>query len=308
MKTALARTAGYLLAIAALLGCAAGALMQPAPGLSTVTAILWLLGLGGAVCLLLRRAIDADDRSRELAAQLARERSARQLADSMLVDTQTVLSRVMRQQEVLRDGERDRIARDIHDDLGQILLSLRVELSLLQVASNGVHPTVHQKTGAMVKTLDLALRSLRVVVNGLRPLGANEHLRSAMARQLDEFSRLHGITHTFEGGAHGKAEAEPDADADALLYRVLQESLANIAAQASATEVHVRLQRGSAGSTLSIADNGTGARAAGAACGCGLSGMRTRIEALGGLLHVAADAAGTSLSLRLPARHAMPAL
>ncbi|MEN3277972.1 MAG: hypothetical protein V7631_3762 [Massilia sp.] len=310
MKTALARTAGYILAIAALLGCAVGAVMQPAPGLSTVTAILWLLGLGGAICLLLRRTIDADDRSRELAAQLARERGARQLADSMLADTQTVLSRVMRQQEILRDGERDRIARDIHDDLGQILLSLRVELSLLQVASNGVHPTVHKKTGAMVKTLDLALRSLRVVVNGLRPLGADEDLRKAMARQLDEFSRLHGIAHTFEGGARAEAGVETDADvdADSLLYRVLQEALANIAARASATEVHVRLQSGSAGHTLSIADNGAVVRAGGAGCGCGLSAMRTRIEALGGLLQVAADSAGTSLSLRLPARHAMPAL
>ena len=201
MKTALARTAGWIPALAVLFACAVGAMgaiVPAAPGLSTVTTILWLLGLGGAICLLLRRTIDADDRSRELAGQLARERGARQLADSLLLDTQTVLSRVVRQQDVIRDGERDRIARDIHDDLGQTLLSLRIELSLLQVASNGIHPTVHQKTGAMVRTLDMALRSLRIVVNGLRPLGANERLDLAMARQLDEFTRLTGIAHTFD--------------------------------------------------------------------------------------------------------------
>lgn len=315
MKTALARTAGSIPALAIMCACAVGALgavVPAAPGLSTVTTILWLLGMGGAVCLLLRRAIDADDRSRELASQLSRERGARQLADSLLQDTQTVLSRVVRQQDIMRDGERDRIARDIHEDLGQTLLALRVELSLLQVASNGIHPMVHQKAGAMVRTLDMALRSLRVVVNGLRPLGVNERLDAAMARQLGEFTRLTGIAHTFDAGA-GASNAEAGAngsavEAGALLYRVLQESLANISSQASATEVRVSLQHGKAGLQLRIDDNGVGAGSGepGSVCGCGLSSMRPRIEALGGSLMAAASPGrGRRLTLSLPARHGM---
>ncbi|MDB5745807.1 MAG: two-component sensor histidine kinase, partial [Massilia sp.] len=243
----------------------------------------------------------------------ARERGARQLADSLLLDTQTVLSRVVRQQDVIRDGERDRIARDIHEDLGQTLLSLRIELSLLQVASNGIHPLVHQKTGAMVRTLDMALRSLRVVVNGLRPLGANERLDLAMGRQLDEFTRLTGIAHTFDAAATaGKGGTDDDGapaiEADALLYRVLQEVLANISSQASATEVRVSLQHGGSQLLLRIDDNGIGTGQLGPACGCGLSGMRPRIEALGGsLLAEASPGHGTRLTLSLPARQGMMA-
>lgn len=309
MKTALARTAGILPALAVLLACVVGAIFQSAPaapGLSTVTAILWLLGLGGAICLLLRRAIDADDRSRELATQLARERAARQLADSLLQETQTVLSRVVRQQDAMRDGERDRIARDIHDDLGQTLLSLRIELSLLQVASNGIHPMVHQKAGDMVKTLDLALRSLRIVVNGLRPLGVNERLDAAMARQLDEFTRLTGIAHRFDATPEGCPGPAAGQEADCLLYRVLQEVLSTISSQASATEVRVSLQRGGPQSFLRIDDNGAVPEDAGAACGCGLAGMRPRIEALGGALVVGASPGnGRRLTLSLPERHGM---
>lgn len=311
MKTALARTAGCIPALAILFACAVVVVMPAAPGLSTVTTILWLLGMGGAICLLLRRAIDADDRSRELASELARERGARQLADTLLLDTQTVLSRVVRQQDAMRDGERDRIARDIHDELGQTLLSLRIELSLLQVASNGIHPVVHQKAGAMLRTLDLALRSLRVVLNGLRPLGANERLDAAMARQLDEFTRLTGIAHRFDAapGAAGSApcdSAPSAAETDALLYRVLQEVLSNISSQASATEVCVSLQLGGPQQQLRIDDNGVRMGEPGPVCGCGLSSMRPRIAALGGALVVAASPGqGTRLSLSLPARHGM---
>lgn len=309
MKTALARTAGCIPAFAVLFACVVGAIVNPAPaapGLSTVTTILWLLGLGGAICLLLRRAIDADDRSRELASQLTRERGARQLADSLLQETQTVLSRVVRQQDAMRDGERDRIARDIHDDLGQTLLALRIELSLLQVSSNGIHPAVHQKAGDMVRTLDLALRSLRIVVNGLRPLGVNERLDAAMERQLDEFTRLTGIAHRFEATPGACAGAASGQETDCLIYRVLQEVLSSISGQASATEVRVTLQRGGPQLFMRIDDNGAVPEAPGMACGCGLAGMRPRIEALGGTLVVAASpGSGRRLTLSLPERHGM---
>ena len=97
MKPLPARTAGYLPAITVLLACAvAAALPAATPSLSTVTTILWLLGAGGAICLLLRRAIDADDRTRDLAARLGREQDARRAAEEILEDTQTVLSKVVR--------------------------------------------------------------------------------------------------------------------------------------------------------------------------------------------------------------------
>lgn len=304
------KTAGCVSVIAiALVGaaCAFGATLPVAtPSLSTLTTILWLLGAAGALCLLLRRAIDADDRARELASRLAHEQEARRAADAILGDTQTVLSRLVRQQDSARDSERGRIAREIHDELGQTLLTLRVELSLLQAASNGVQPSVHARTSAMVGTLDLALQSLRAVVNGLRPLALNEGLRAALERQLSEFTRLNGIAHQLEIAPGTLMEPEcASFDADALLYRVVQEALAELADQASATEVRVRLQRGDAGVTLRIDDNGVGSLGAATQCGrrcaCGLAGIRERVQASGGALRIApAPGGGTALALTLP--------
>jgi signal transduction histidine kinase len=309
MKTVLARSAGYFPVIAILLACAVGvALPVATPSLSTFITILWLLSAGGAICLLLRRAIDADDRTRDLSGRLAREQDVRRSLEVILADTQTVLSKVVRQQESARDSERGRIAREIHDELGQSLLTLRVELSLLQVASNGIHPTVHAKAGTMIGTLDLALNSLRAVVSELRPLALGEGLRAAVERQLDEFTRLNGIAHVLEFAPGALAEPECLADgADALLYRVLQEALADVAREGLASEVRVVLQASRSGLALRMHDNGDGSkRRAPAPCACGLAGMRERVEAIGGALCITSQAeGGTALALTLPCARGM---
>jgi signal transduction histidine kinase len=304
MKTALARTAGWIASLTLVFDCVIWAAVPSVSSLSTLTTVLWLFGAAGGLCLLLRRLINLEDRTRELIAQLGRERGARQVAEGLLVDTQTVLSKVVRQQETARDGERDRIARDIREDLGQTLLSLRIELSLLQVATNGIHPAVHQKAGAMVKTLDLALHSLRVVVEGLRPLAAGENLHGAMERQLDEFTRLNGIGHTFDAGPGACEDAQAGTELDAVLYRVLQEALANVARRATATDVRVSVQRIGQQLLMRVDDNGA-LEAAPAACSCGVAGMRTRIEALGGVLRIGGGPGGTTVALSVPVPHAM---
>jgi signal transduction histidine kinase len=178
MKTALARTIVCIGTLAVLLACAAG-MPLGRPDLALLTTVVCLLGAAGGLCLLLRRLIEADDRARELGSRLQREEAARQRADAILAETQTVLSRLLRQHESTRDGERVRIAAEIQDELGQLLLALRADLSLLQVSSNGVHPGVCQKTGNMILTLDQALRAMRAVVDDLRGLPTSPELPTA---------------------------------------------------------------------------------------------------------------------------------
>ncbi len=308
MNTLFARSGGFLPAITILLVCAVGVMVPVVtPSLSTLTTILWLLGSGGAVCLLLRRAIDADDRARDLTGRLAQAQEARCAAEDILAGTQTVLSKLVRQQDSARDSERGSIARDIHDELGLTLLTLHAELCLLQVASNGIHPSVHQKAGGMIATLEQALHSMRTVLSALQPLALGEGLRCAIARQLDEFTRLNGIEHQLDiaPGTLGEPEcAMPESDA--LLYRVLQEALAGIAREGSATEVRVSLQRSSVGLTLRIDDNGNGGRRVQAPCACGLAGMRERVEACGGALRMTASSeGGMALALTLPGVHGL---
>jgi len=280
MKNSLTRTAGFFPALLILGACVAGAgIPGSAFPSSTVTALIWLLGAAGALCLLLRRGIDLDDRARELAARLCLEQKARQVAETSLLDTQAVLTRVVRQQESVRDGERKRIVRDIDDELGQVLVALRGEMSLLQVASAGIHPATHQKTGAMIVTLDLALRSLRVLAGELRPLASGEALGQALARQLGEFSRLHGIVHQLDlDGADDIPAGEREGDT--LLYRALQEALAAIARAGRATRVRVQLVRYHTRLSLCIEDDGDGA----GSCDCGLEALRERVRSGGGAL------------------------
>lgn len=287
MKSAFVRTAGAAPGLMIVGACAlAAGLPGSAFPSSAVTALIWLLGAAGALCLLLRRSIDLDDRARELAARLCLEQKARQVAEGTLADTQTVLTRVVRQQESVRDGERKRIARDIDDELGQVLVALRGEMSLLQVASAGIHPATHQKTGAMIGTLDLALRALRVLAGELRPLAAGERLGDAMARQLAEFTRLNGIAHDFDVNVSAgvDASADADTDADALLYRALQETLAQIARSARATRVGVQLSRSNARLSLCIEDDGD----ADGSCAGAVAALRERVVVAGGAVHAEA--------------------
>ncbi len=285
MKSAFVRTAaaapGLMIVGAFALGAGLPGSAFPS---SAVTALIWLLGATGALCLLLRRSIDLDDRARDLAARLCLEQKARQVAEGTLADTQTVLTRVVRQQESVRDGERKRIARDIDDELGQVLVALRGEMSLLQVASAGIHPATHQKTGAMIGTLDLALRALRVLAGELRPLAAGERLGDAMARQLAEFTRLNGIAHDFDVNVGVDVSADSDADSDALLYRALQETLAQIARSARATRVGVQLSRSNARLSLCIEDDGD----ADGNCAGAVAALRERVAAAGGAVHAEA--------------------
>jgi len=300
MKTALTRSAGFLPALL-ILGASVAAAGMPG-GLfpsSTLGALVWLLAAAGGACLLLRHGIDLDDKARDMAARLCLEQKARASLESTLADTQAILARVLRQQEGARDAERSRIARDIDEDLGQTLYALRAELALLQVASCGIHPSTHQKASAMIVTLDLALRSLRALVGDLRPLAPGQDLARAIAEQLSEFTRINGIEHCFQLDPMDSAAAS-EPGLDALLYRVLQETLSDLARAAGATEVRVRLTRAASGVTLCIEDDGPG-DAAGARRHAGL---RERLHAVGGALQVeSGGGGGRRAAIVLPGPH-----
>jgi signal transduction histidine kinase len=266
--------------------------------------LVWVATLAGCCCLLLRRCLHAEDRAVRLAADLCLEQQARCRAEQALADNHAVLKKLVREQSGVRDAERGRIARDIHDDLGQNLLALRIELSLMQVATCGIHPAIHQKLGGLMGCLDHAMRSLRAVINDLRPLALDEGLRCALERQLNEFSRINDIAHELivEPGALDMGPRSPEVDA--MLYRILQEALSNVARHAHASLVRVILGHDGERLILHVHDNGVGMAATPSGCGCGLAGMRERIGAAGGLLSIKSEpGTGTLLSLSIPLEH-----
>lgn len=265
-----------------------------------LVALAWMMLLGWGFHALLKRHLRLDDKLADIEAQLAIEIHARAVAERALANTHVALCKLARKQENVRENERRRIGRDIHDDLGQNLLALKIDLSLLHVSTNGTHPLITQKVDGMIGNLDTTIRSLRAIINDLRPLALESGLRHALEWQLSEFTRLHGIRHDF------KAEpcvfdAVPDRERDAMVFRIMQESLSNIARHAHASEIAVELRRCGDLLTLEVRDNGVGMPPAIATKGSGLLGIRDRISAIGGQFSLdSSPGKGTVLSMSIP--------
>lgn len=259
--------------------------------------------------LLQRRFLAAQERSSTLESQLQAERGAHADVENALAGSHEVLCRLVRQQESVREAERARIARDLHDELGHRLLSLRVELALQQAAMRATSPAAHDKLAVAIANLDAVIRSMRTIVAGLRPIGPGQTLRQAAERHLAEFARLHGMDYRFDGS--GLDESRRDPERDAVLFRVLQESLSNVARHAQATMVCVTLVESAGESVLRVEDDGIGLpppERAGMR-GRGIDGMRERTEAFGGTLSLAPGRrGGTVVCASLPLPHPAPAV
>jgi len=269
-----------------------------------VVAVVWMVLLGWGFHCLLRRHLRLDDALDSQEAQLAIERHARATAERALAATHLSLCKLAKQQEHVRETERRRIGRDIHDDLGQNLLTLKIDLSLLRVSTTGAHPLITQKVDSMMGNLDLTISSLRTVINDLRPAALETGLRAAMEWQLSEFSRQHGVRHTLNI-APTAFDGNPDSERDAMVFRILQESLSNVVRHAHATEVAVELLRCGSILTLTVQDNGVGMPADIPLNGSGLPGIRERVAAIGGRFVIESQpGAGTILTLSFPLQQA----
>ena len=274
----------------------------PLRGVAPELAAAAMLGLAALAmaCMAQRRARAAIERGRTLEDRLASERAAHAEVEAALAGSHEVLCRLVRQQEGVREAERSRIARDLHDELGHRLLSLRVELALQQAAVRGTSPVVHDRLTAAIGGLDAAIRSVRAIVSGLRPLTAGVGLRQAAERHLADFARLHGLDYRFEAGA-ACAEGTQDPERDAVLFRVLQEALWNGARHAHATTVCVSLAEAAGETVLRVEDDGIGPAPAVLGRGWGIEGMRERTEAYGGSFSLAPGRrGGTVVCATLP--------
>lgn len=207
------------------------------------------------------------------------------------------LATVQAEAAALLHEERLRIASDIHDDLGQNLLTLKIELGALQ-NHPGLPAPARRHLATLLKHTDAGVRSLRGIINGLRPVGLEQGLRCAVERQLTEFSRINGIHYQLESAQYGSDAACP---ADTTVFRVLQESLSNIARHAGATEVRIALCRNAHELSMTVRDNGVGMHEGPPHHGCGLLGIEHRVAAAGGCFALASTPGqGTALTISIP--------
>lgn len=210
------------------------------------------------------------------------------------------LRRLAAHAEKIKEGERKRIAREIHDDLGQNLLALRIEVDMLASRTRDTHPRLHARARGTLSQIDTTIKSVRQIINDLRPTVLDLGLSAAVEWQVSEFRRRTGIP--CELIDNHKEIGMSDHCATAL-FRILQESLSNISRHARATEARVELTMRDGCLAMSISDNGVGFSDGGRnkVGSFGLVGIEERVHLLSGSCSVSGHpGAGTVLQVIVP--------
>ena len=227
----------------------------------------------------------------------------RKLMDGALRQSHAQLRQLALHLETVKEDERKRISRDIHDELGQNLLALRIDISMLSARTQGSHPLLHGKVATVLGNIDTTIRSVRGIMNELRPMALDLGLQAAIEWQVGDFRKRSGIACQL----HIRDEAVFAAiggQAEIALFRIVQEALSNVMRHARASEVAIEFSADAGAVYVSISDNGVGITAQQQRkkqC-FGLIGIRERVRALDGQVEIGAPPAGTGcrLWLRVP--------
>ena len=199
-----------------------------------------------------------------------------------------------------QEDERKLLSRELHDQVGQMLTGLRMELaSITPIAGDPGGPAALRIARAK-NTVEQTLRVVRNIAMLLRPSMLDDlGLTPALAWLMKEFERSHGLAI--------RSEIDPSVDAlpDAwrtCIFRVVQEALTNASRHSGAHQVSVSFAASNGWVTGTIADNGRGfQRASQTPGGLGLLGMEERVRELGGSVQIdSAPGAGTRVEFRLP--------
>jgi PAS domain S-box-containing protein len=198
----------------------------------------------------------------------------------------------------IREEERASISRDIHDQLGQMLTALRLDLSHIKSKLNPEEKQIIEKITASVQTTNEIIATVRKISSNLRPALLDDMgLGAALEWQAREFRRTTGIPcHFTEDGSFKGI----DISVATALFRLYQEALTNISRHANATRVQSFLKRKKNSIELHISDNGTGfdIKAARAKKTLGLVGMKERILMINGIFDMKSGPdTGTSISV-----------
>jgi signal transduction histidine kinase len=202
----------------------------------------------------------------------------------------------------LQDLERRRIARELHDSVGQYLAGLKINLNQIETGGRIDAPTLLRETVALT---DCAIQEVRTISHLLHPPLLEElGFLSAARWYLDEYGKRGQIKVSLH--VDEPIERLPR-EIEIALFRVLQESLTNVYRHAEAESVDVRIVCRDGHVTLTVADDGTGipqevlARfRGGAASGIGLAGMRERLAEFGGEIKVESSSRGSIVEAVIP--------
>jgi signal transduction histidine kinase len=203
--------------------------------------------------------------------------------------------------ESARENERTRIARELHDELGQVLTALKIDLDWIIRRMQKDDVAGRAKTDVMRGLIDDTIDTVRRISTQLRPgLLDDMGLAAAMEWQTREFADRAGLEYKL---ALGEEDIVLDKELATALFRIFQETLTNVVRHAGATRIRVSLDVGPDELSLTVSDDGKGITDGQVADSksLGLMGMRERIRPWGGIVTFQGVAGqGTTVMVRVP--------
>ncbi len=262
----------------------------------------WLAALAGTLSTALLYALFQTMASSRRSALRMAEDMTRELRASQakLQATNEKLRQLAAHAEQIKEGERKRIAREIHDELAQNLLALKIEAEILANRTRDRHGRLYERASATVRQIDLTIRSVRQIINDLRPNVLDLGLNAAVDWQVADFSRRTGIECEL---VEDETEHHLDDHCATAFFRILQESLNNVARHARATKVRIDLHQHADMLTMTIRDNGIGMQpgSRNRNGSFGLVGIEERVNILGGSFSISSGPdTGTTIVVTIP--------
>lgn len=236
---------------------------------------------------------------------ISRDVSAQVMAERELAQSREELRRLTEALQGTLESERRKLARDLHDELGQCLTGLKLDLDWVRYHRNDPDAPLAEKLEQMGRALEDTVEAVRRLTRRLRPMLLDElGLIAACDWLVQDFSGRTGIECALNAGADELPLSERAATA---AYRVVQEALTNIARHSQATRVDIHLWADSSKLSILIGDDGVGmTQPDSGRLGLGLLGMRERVQALGGRLVIdSAPGEGVRLRVDLPAERVL---
>jgi signal transduction histidine kinase len=204
----------------------------------------------------------------------------------------------------VQETERRDMARELHDEIGQVLTAVKLRLEMAAVS---VHPPLAERLRETERLVDDLVATVRRLSLNLRPPLLDElGLRCALSAHLERFTAQTGVEVTFN--ATDLETRRLPLDIETAAFRIVQESLTNVARHAGVqrADVHLRLER-SGHLEIRVVDAGCGFDRSRVGVGtAGLTGMDDRVALLGGSFRVDSGVAGTAITARIPVRSDVP--
>lgn len=239
--------------------------------------------------------------------ELRTEISHRGHAEDELKKSLELLRALSARLQSVREEERLKVAREIHDELGQACTALKMDLALISRKTTKPQEPVRAKIASAVRLVDGMIVTLRKIASELRPRALDDlGLSAALEWQAQEFEQRTGVPCHFTLPSDGLTL---DPDRSIAIFRIFQEFLTNVARHAQATRVEARFEWLDNHLLFEIRDNGKGfdPQSPAAHKSLGLLGMRERALLLNGDLQLlSAPGAGTTMTVRIPLRRSAP--